>query len=243
MLVSILRQIGLTENQAKIYLASLELGETTIKEIAQKSGIKRTTIYDFMDELVNSGIIKQTIHGKKKKFIAVDPKELEILLKKREALLAQILPALNLMNNATSAKPKVWFYEGVDGLKKVYEDLLNYKNITVCGWASEDVPELFGKEWTFNYVKRRVSRNIEEWVIYPRSKTGDEYGKLDKEHKRKSKVVDPKKYRFEIEINVYKNRIAMTSAKDQVGVIIESQPIANTWKNIFEMCWEGSQIE
>jgi sugar-specific transcriptional regulator TrmB len=239
MLVSILQQIGLAENQAKIYLASLELGETTIKEIAQKSGIKRTTIYDFMDELINSGIIRQTVRGKKKRFIAVDPKELEVLIKKREVLLAQILPALNAMNNATAAKPKVWFYAGVDGLKKVYEDLLNYKNIAVYGWASKDIPELFGKDWTFSYVKRRVSRNIEERVIYPQSETGDEYRKLDKEHKRKSKVIDPKKYRFEIEINIYKNRIAMTSAKDKIGIIIESQPIANTWKKIFEMCWDN----
>jgi sugar-specific transcriptional regulator TrmB len=239
MLISTLQQIGLSENQAKIYLACLELGEATIKEIAQKSGIKRTTIYDFIEEMISSGIIQKTIKGKKKKFVAIEPEELKIILKKREALLAQILPALNLMNNTTPAKPKVWFYEGIDGLKKVYEDLLNYKNITACGWASEDIPELFGKDWTLNYVKRRVSRNIEEQIIYPRSQTGKEYQKLDKEHKRQSKAVNPKKYHFQIEINIYKNRIAMTSAKDKVGVIIESKPIADTWKEIFEMCWEN----
>jgi HTH-type transcriptional regulator, sugar sensing transcriptional regulator len=239
MLISTLQQIGLTENQAKIYLACLELGETTIKDIAQKSGVKRTTIYDFIEEMINSGILKQAIRGKKKKFIAIEPDELRVLINRREALLNQILPALNSLNNVASVKPKIWFFEGIDGLKKVYEDLLNYKNLVVYGFASEDIPELFGKEWVFNYVKKRVSRNIEEWIIYPFSQTGEEYRKFDKEHKRKSKVIDPKKYNFEIEINIYKNRIAMTSARDKAGVIIESEPISNTWKQIFKMCWNS----
>lgn len=239
MLISTLKQIGLPENQAKIYVACLELGESSIKDIAQRSAIKRTTIYDFIDEMLNSGILQQTVRGKKKRYTATSPEELKLLIRKREALLNQILPELTSLNKEGQTKPRVQFYSGLDGLKKVYEDLLNYKNIIVCGWASEDIPELFGKEWTHKYVNRRVARNIEEWMIYPQSKTGEEYRKLDKEHKRKSKVVDPKKYHFEIEINIYKNRIAMTSAKDKVGVIIESAPIANTWKKIFEMCWEN----
>jgi len=189
--------------------------------------------------MLNSGILEQTVRSKKKRYIATPPEELKLLIRKREALLNQILPQLSSLDKSSQGKPRIQFYSGADGLKKVYEDLLNYKNIIVYGWASEDIPELFGKEWTFNYVHMRVKRNIEEWIIYPRSKTGEEYKKHDEEHKRKSKVVDPKKYRLEIEINIYKNKIAMTSAKDEVGIIIESTPIANTWKKIFEMCWDS----
>ena len=239
MLISTLKQIGLSENQAKIYVACLELGESSIQDIAESSGINRTTIYTFIDELLDNGILSQTIRGKKKRYAATPPEELKLLIKKREALLGQILPELTALTKASREKPKVQFYDGIGGLKKVYEDLLNYKNTIAVGWASEDIPELFGREWTHRYVKKRVARNIEEWMIYPKSKTGEEYRSLDKEHKRKSKVVDRKKYHFEIEINIYKNRVAMTSAKDKVGVIIESQPIANTWKKIFAMCWDN----
>jgi len=36
MLLSTLKQVGLNEKQAKIYLAALELGETTIKEMPKR---------------------------------------------------------------------------------------------------------------------------------------------------------------------------------------------------------------
>ena len=70
MLLSTLKQIGLSEKQAGIYLAALELGETTVKEIAKKAEIKRTTIYDLLDEMIESGLIKQTIKESRKKFIS-----------------------------------------------------------------------------------------------------------------------------------------------------------------------------
>lgn len=239
MLISTLKQIGLSENQAKIYLACLELGETSIKDIALKSGVKRTSIYDFIDEMINSGIIKQTIIGKKKKFVATDPEELRLLLKKREFLLEQILPDLKFLDNVNGSKPKVWFYNGIEGLKKAYEDLLNYKNTLVCGWASEDLVKLLGEEWIAVYVKKRVSQNIEEKMIYPLGEVSKKYLEKDKEHLRKSKIIDADKYKFDIEINIYNNRISMVSAKDKMAVIIESKPIVNTYKTIFQICWDN----
>ena len=239
MLIKNLQQIGLTENQAKIYLACLELGETNIKDISLKSNIKRTSIYDLIPDMINAGILKQTIQGKKRKFLAIGPEELKTLLKKRDMLLEQIMPDLRSLDNVTGTRPKVLFFNGIEGLKNAYEDLLNYKNTTVRGWASEDLVEMLGDEWIDSYIKRRLQKGIKEYMIYPIGKTSKKYFAKDNEHKRTSKLIDPKKYKFDIEINIYHNKVAMVSAKDKVAVIIESKPIVNTLKTIFQICWDS----
>lgn len=239
MLTSTLQQLGLSEKQAKIYLACLELGETSIKEMAEKAGIKRTTIYDIIDDMTNAGYIRTTSKGKKIKYIATEPEDLVIIIKKREALLKQIIPQLNSINNTSGLKPKILFYEGVDGLKKVYEDLLKYPNSQVYGWASEDMETALGEQWCMNYVARRSAKKIKEDLIYPLTEITGKYKADDKVPLRKSKTVDPQKYTLKTEINIYTNKITIASARDKIGVIIESAPIAETMKMIFQMCWEN----
>lgn len=239
MLVSTLKQLGLSEKQAKIYLACLELGETSIKEMALKAEIKRTTIYDVIGDMINAGYIRTTQEGKKARFVATEPEELKIIMKQREALLRGIIPELALINNVSKNKPKVWFYKGAEGIKKVYEDLLKFPNTEVVGWGSEDTTSLLGLDWCNEYMQKRVNKKIKLKIIYPLTEITKYYKDNDKAQYRQSKSINPKKYSFKIEINIYQNRIFLVSAKDQIGVIMESESIAETWKNIFKMCWDN----
>lgn len=239
MLISTLQQIGLNEKQAKIYLACLELGETSIKEIAKKAEIKRTTIYDIIDEMINSGYIKITTKGKKKRFIAINPDDLKIIIRKKEAMLAQILPDLKAISNIGGIKPKILFYEGIDGLKKTYDDTLGYRNEKMYQWASSDTLNIIGEEWLNNYIKRRVKKKIKALCVASDSEEIRQFKRLDKEQLREIRIIDPKKFPFKIEINIYGNRVAMISARDKIGIIIESEPIVNTLKMIFKLCWSN----
>lgn len=239
MLLSTLRQIGLEEKQAKIYLACLELGETSIKDIAQKAEIKRTTIYDLIDEMINFGYIKATTRGKRKRFIASDPDELKIVLKKREALLDEMLPELKSLVSTSGIKPKMLFFEGLQGLREAYEDTLKIKNSTIQAWASEDIVKALGKDWADDYIRRRTKKGIKMESIIPQTKLIKDFSSQDKVQNRKSKLVDPKKYLFNIEINIYGNKVAIMSAKDKIAVIIISEPIAIAMKMIFQMCWSA----
>ena len=47
----LIQTLGLSEHEAAVYLAALELGEANIQEISRKSGVKRTSIYNFIDTL------------------------------------------------------------------------------------------------------------------------------------------------------------------------------------------------
>lgn len=237
MIISTLKQIGLEEKQAKIYLACLELGETAIKDIAKKSGVKRTSIYDVIDEMIDSGLIKVTTKQKKKRFVSSEPEELQTIIKKREALLNQIMPQLSLINNSGSLKPKVWFYEGVNGLKKVYDDTLIKHNSTIYQWASSDMFSAIEAEWLFGYVKRRVKAKVKALCIAADAPEIRDFKSNDKADLREIKIVPKDLFPFKIELDVYGDRVAMISGRDKMGVIIESKSIASTLKMIFKLCW------
>jgi len=237
MIISTLKQIGLEEKQAKIYLACLELGETSIGDIAKKAGIKRTSIYDIIGEMIDSGLIKATTRAKKKRFLASEPEELKAILKKREALLDQIMPQLGSLNNSGLVKPKILFYEGVEGLKKVYDDTLEHKSTIIYQWASNDMFDAIESEWIFGYVRRRVKAKIRALCIATDSAEIRGFKAKDVTQLREIRIVLKEQFPFKIELDVYGDRVAMISGRDKMGIIIESKAIASTLKMIFKLCW------
>src|SRR6266699_2317106 len=83
-LISHVEELGLSNKEARVYLASLALGPSPVQKIADDSGIKRVTTYVILESLVGLGLVSQTSKGKKTYFIAEDPINLERLLDKRE---------------------------------------------------------------------------------------------------------------------------------------------------------------
>ncbi len=56
--VSHLMKLGLTEYEAKAYIAAVALGEGTIKEISEESKVPRSRAYDVMERLVQKGLVE-----------------------------------------------------------------------------------------------------------------------------------------------------------------------------------------
>jgi sugar-specific transcriptional regulator TrmB len=235
----VLEQFGFQGKKTDVYLAALELGSSSVIEIAKKAGIKRTTCYDILMDLKNEGLISETSKGKKRLFVGEDPEKIQRNLRNKERLFAEILPQLQSIHNVRGSKPKIRFYEGKEGLKEVYEDTAKYKG-ELLGFASYDIIHLLGSEWAAEYLKKRIKNGVYARGIIPGTELMmREYISKDQEQRRMTKVIDPKKYPFSIEINVYgHNKVALMSAKEEIGLIIEGQEIHNTMKLIFQLIWD-----
>ncbi|MFA5776953.1 MAG: helix-turn-helix domain-containing protein [Parcubacteria group bacterium] len=236
----VLEQFGLEGRKADVYLAALELGGTTVLEIAKKAGIKRTTTYDILLDLKEKGLISETVKGKKTLYLGEDPEKIQKDLKIKEEMFAEILPQLKSIHNTAGNKPKIRFYEGKEGLREVYNDTLKYSG-EILGFASEDVVKILGHDWAWDYMKRRKQKHLTARFIMPATEfMQKEVASQDQEQLRSSKVVDPKKYPFSIEINIYGfSKVALMSSKEETGLIIESSEIYKTMKLIFELIWDN----
>lgn len=141
-LTKALLQINLTEKEIAVYLVLLEKGSLPVQDIARQTGINRVTTYAAIDELKAKGLVAESRKGKRKLFIAEDPETLKSLLnekteqleKEKASLENIILPALKAININQESKPQIKFFEGADGIDKVYDDyILNSKNVIACG--------------------------------------------------------------------------------------------------------------
>jgi sugar-specific transcriptional regulator TrmB len=235
----VLEQFGLTGRKADVYLAALELGSATVIEIAKKAGIKRTTGYDILMDLEKEGLVSETAKGKKRLFIGEDPEKIKRDLSRKEQLFSEILPQLKSIHNVSGTKPKIRFYEGIEGVKEVYNDTLKYSGEFVA-FGSEDVVKILGEHWTYDYIKRRVAKEIRVRAILPHTDYLEkEIQGRDQAQLRTTKLIDRKKYPFSIEIDIYgHSKVALLSSKEMLGIIIESTEIYNTLKFIFEILWD-----
>ena len=235
----ILEQLGLKDKKADVYLAALELGSATVIEISKKASIKRTTCYDILMDLIKMGLVSETSKGKKRLFIGEDPEKILGDLENKEKLLSGILPQLKAVYNIKGVKPKIRFYEGKEGLREVYADTLKYSG-EIAAFASEDVVRTLGREWADDYLKKRVKKNIRVRVILPKTEYVSKIVEEDRELLRTSKLIDPQKYPFSIEINIYGHKkVALMSSREEMGIIIEGNEVYKTMKLIFELLWDN----
>ncbi|HEY4513642.1 MAG TPA: helix-turn-helix domain-containing protein [Candidatus Paceibacterota bacterium] len=116
-----LKQLGLSEKQAKIYLSLLRLGESPMTAIARKANLKRPTVYLIIDELIILGLCSEITKGKKKFYSATHPRRLIEMTRFRNEQAEKLVPKLIALRN-TAEKPTVQMFEGIEGIRTAYEE-------------------------------------------------------------------------------------------------------------------------
>ncbi|EKD47696.1 MAG: transcriptional regulator, TrmB [uncultured bacterium] len=237
MLQKILQNIGLTSKESKIYLSALELGASPASKIAKKAGLNRVTVYDVMEKLMQKGFI--TKHKRKDSlyFAPVDPDVIALDFRSRARDLRKALPDFKRLKGET-AHPQIQYFEGLEGIKKIYLDTLNSKT-EILNYADSKGIRIHWPEYDQEYVAERVKRKIYLRGISPNDEHGKKVKSEDWGNHREIRLVDKTAFDFSNEINIYDDKIAIvTVGKDLVGMIIENRDIANTQRAIFKMAWE-----
>lgn len=247
MIPEVLVNLGLSPEETDIYLSLINSGPQSAGQLAKSTKVKRTYIYSVSAGLIKKGLISQTKKGKTTVFSAMSPDKLSSLVETKRQLIEQaentlesIMPSLKEKFEAVDTRPVVTYYEGVEGIKKVYRDTLKEKReILALVETSEVDPNVYG--WvTKEYVKQRVKNDIKVRAIASSGSKTAIYTGLNKEELRETKVVSSEKFPFKNEINIYGNKIAIINHKKGerlMGVIIDNKSVAETFRSWFELTW------
>jgi len=239
-LVATLIDAGLNEKEAALYLAGIELGEASIQNLAEEAEIKRPTAYQIMQDLKLKGLFAEIYRGKKKLFLAENPENVLAILKAKQASFTKALPELNMFFSAGGTKPRVKFYQGVEGLKAIYWGTLESKRTLLEYGSIDDMFSAMPKSFIAEYVAARVKQGL--WVkgLVPGTQAGQDYVRNDRKELREIILLPKNKFIFSNEITVYNNKLAIVSFPEKIGVVIESKKIAETQRSIFELAWLGA---
>lgn len=242
-LKSILVNIGLTEKETAVYLAALELGDAPASEIALRSKLNRVTTYDVLEKLIQKGFISSYMQKRVKYFAATDPDFLRKDYRKRYMDLKEALPELRRIHGKTS-HPRIRYYEGLDGIKKIYMDTLSSKT-EILNYADSKSIRHFWPKYDEEYVQERVNRKIYLRGIAPKDEHGKRVVKQNQQMFREIRLMQDGPYPFSNEIHIYDDKVAIISfgKNEVVGMIIEGEEIANSQRAIFLMAWEFAGIK
>ncbi len=243
-LKQILTKLGFKENKARIYLACLELGIATAGQLAKKAGVERTYFYDLVEELVNQGFIIQTAKGKKRYFTAESPKKIIQIQKENLKMAEEALPELESIYNTSGKKPKVSFYDGQEGLSKVYEDAYSEKRRgkEIVAFSSEKFLAPKHKKLVLDYMWKRVKAGVSVRGIVPVDSEILKEKERDKKVLREIRLLPKNLLTSDMEMTMYDNKVAFINFKREFGLIIESKEIAEALKDVFELVWDSGKI-
>jgi len=237
-IISTLHQLGIEEKQAQVYLAALELGSASVHELAEKSGVKRTSIYNFLSEMKQAGLVSEIKQGKKILLIAENPNILIQRAKNQVKKVEEMLPEMMSIFNQPGNKPKVRYYEGQDGLRRAWDDMLA-SGEDIYGFSDyEKMFTAFSEDYLWYVPETRVKNKQKFFCIAKDGEWGQKIKSKDKEHLRETRLV--KDIELDTEINIYGNKVMMLSfRRPYAAVIIEDAAISASQKSIWNMVWKS----
>ena len=236
-----LQQLGLSKKEADVYLAALELGETTAHRIAKKSGIKRATVYRIVELLKEKGLIS-TYHKKAITFFyAENPKAIKEKIANNLKVIDEILPGLSSLTNLIDRKPKIRYYEGIEELRELLMETIKYSGKEIASWSAGESVKIYGEDfWEKEYIAVRMKRKIPIRLIYANVPMGHKHQASGKTQLRQVRIEKSSKFVFGVQIKLFGDRFsAFIADKEAMGIMIESKKTFDTLKSIFEVHWEA----
>jgi len=230
-----LKELGLTENESKVYLALLEKGILNPTALSKHTGMHRSYIYDTLERLLERGIVNTVLVKEKKHYQAVDPKALRELFELKLRHLDSIMPQLQGLYKETKQETRVELHRG----KRVYRTLIKdiianiqQDQIVYLIGADEALLESVEPIYLKQYLNIIKEKNIQEKIII------EDGAKILKEPHLEYKELDPK-YFDKTTTVIFCNKVYIFIWGNPYNlVVIENEKVANTYRKQFGLLWE-----
>jgi len=249
MLGNIFEKLELGEVEARVYLTLLEFGASPAANLAKKLQVPRSSLYGFLSRLTSLGLVNQSELDGVRLWRAEPPEKISALLDGKlnafETLKNQfdtILPILQSRQATDFVVPRFYYFEGVEGVRNILEDVLLYRDIeTECFWPARDMMEILGDDFMSRHNVRRIRQGVSIRSIWPSTRTVDiekrTFLGVGPEFLREIRI-PPEGIDCSMGYWAYHNKVGFVSSrKESFGFIVESMELRQLLKTQFEVLW------
>lgn len=238
--IHILQNLGLSENESKIYISLLETWSHNISEIAEVSWCNRVQVYAAIKRLSESRLVWESVKWKRKYYFAENPENLENIFYEQKLSFQNTISSLKQKYEKKIHKPELRTFYTREAMKHIFYDVVktlpkwweyyrysSRKHDNMRGFMSND------------YKQLRDNKEIQRMVI-----TSDELKKLKEDSEKKLNreiVAIPKAFDlFEDNISkiIYANKVAVIDYESETSFIIENKKFADFEKKIFKLLFK-----
>jgi sugar-specific transcriptional regulator TrmB len=244
----VLKEVGLSTNESKIYETLLRLKEASIEDISAKSKVHRRNVYDSLAKLLEKGLISEVMIQKKKFYRAINPSRLMDILTEKQSKLQSVLPELENKFSKVEVEEKAYLYKGIEGFKNYLQDILD---------VGEDVYFIGAKGY---WLDPRLQHYLPKFER-ERERKGIKFRHLfDYEVKEQKpeifKVVGkpykflPKKYSSLTSVDIFGDRVVTFVGlgpgildPEPIQFVMVSRRLADGYRKFFQFIWDHSKFD
>lgn len=240
----VLEELGLSMNEAKIYRALLKLKESSVPDIALRTGVNKRNVYDTMPKLEQRGLVFQISGTREVRYGAVDPQNLKDILAEKEQRLKDVLPSMSKMFSQNLDKHATFIYKGREGLKNYLRDMID---------SGEDVYSIGAKgawfvpgneEFIQTFLSDAKKRKIEFNHLFD-NEIKDLENDFPSLMGKKYKFLPPS-YSTSGAIDIYADKVVIFSglsvkklSEDVTFTVIQNRELADCYRTWFQFMWDS----
>lgn len=236
---SVLKDIGLDDEEIAAYTALLKSGESGATELAKDIGVKRTTIYPILEGMMEKGIVSSYKRGAKQYFVAIRPNKLVSVFERKVQSLTHLVPALEKILGSQGKAYGVRFIQTKREFEAFYNGVLeDYrgKEYYIIGNANAFIN--VDTDFILDFRKKRALRNIRTKLLLShdsKSAVGQDDPSLIREFKYL-----PASYEFKSTIDIYDDKILIIGPEVRaLAVEIAIPPMVDVFRSVFEVLWDS----
>jgi HTH-type transcriptional regulator, sugar sensing transcriptional regulator len=247
----VLKELGLTDGEVKVYFALFELGETKVGPISKKSTVTHAKVYPILDKLIQKGLVSHTIKEGRKHFTASDASNLLDFvdnkvknLEDEKEKIEKIIPSLELKRKKQEKVQYSRVFEGIRGLKTLFKEIFSTPANEICVFGLDEIiAEEKVMQFIFQYHKLRLSKKINlKLILSPKLKD-----LFNKKYKNQELYSNKDMIRF-VEVNfptgifIYKDHVISIVSEDNLTAFdVKSKQNTKRYQKFFNKIWEASK--
>lgn len=255
---NLLQQLGLTENETKVYLSFLKVGEKTAAELSRILKMDKSSTYRAVETLITKSLLIPNPRARGTTYSAANPDVLKELIKIKQIELNSQLTSINeLINSLKQSSQDRGTYILVEkGLSAVQRSMNRTLESAIKGDKiikekyRLDFPYFFRKEhrlFVNDFAQRRIKAGVTIRQIVNFAKQ-DYFTPIMKNDKKLLKEIRlmPKEMEKDFDgIRIGGDNITIISFdknKDYIVVTINDSFVAQTMNAMFDFIWDHSQV-
>lgn len=236
-----LQQLNLSLNEAKVYNALLEIGQTSAGEIIKKTGFHRSVVYETLDKLISRKLVFKLEKQKIAFYQVTDPGRILQNIKSQEEIALNLIPKLKQL--AGLKLPEIVVYEGLESYKRFWLELClklpEGSTDFVAGSIGKKWFDFMGKDYD-KFLKLRIERGI-SWKMIVFEKEQVELELLKKYPKlNEFRIIERKNIGSNLEGNfniLGSESVVLHSATEPMIIEIKNPTLVRVFQNIFDILW------
>ncbi|MFA4937418.1 MAG: helix-turn-helix domain-containing protein [Patescibacteria group bacterium] len=246
----ILENLNLSPNEARIYEALVEHGESSISDIALSAQVHRRNAYDAIQRLINKGLCFQIFSTKENRFNAVDPDKLLELVNEKRQKIESILPSLKQKFSKRIAPEEAYIYRGFEGQKNIWRDILRVGGqiLNIGAKAQWFDPKL--ETSRISFFKEANRRKINFFLLFDHE-IKIQMPEFPKQYPAKLEYrFLPQEYSTNSVANIFGDYLVTYTgitlgkmSENTVFFIIHSKELAESYRSWFWYMWKQSSVD